>query len=235
MVQKRPIICITCRVNLDENVLSLHYAQAIEAAGGTAIMLPQTDDTEVLSSYFSLADGLLLSGGGDPDSLIFNEQPHPKIGQVDPIRDQMELSLIRQALDHDLPTFGICRGAQMMNIAMGGTIFQDIPSQLLTSDVNHSQQGVGWYAAHTIQIATNSVLYQAAGATTSRVNSFHHQAIRDLASGFVVTATATDGVIEAIENPNHTFAVGVQFHPELMWQRHPLAAQLFKRFLDATA
>ena len=235
MVQKRPIICITCRVNSDEDVLSLHYAQVIEAADGTAIMLPQNEDTAVLSAYLSLAVGILLAGAGDPDSLNFNEQPHPKIGQVDPILDQMELSLIRQALDHDLPTFGVCRGAQMMNIAMGGTIFQYIPSQLLTSDVNHSQQGVGWYAAHTIQIETNSVLYQAAGAATSRVNSFHHQAIRDLASGFVVTATATDGVIEAIENPNHTFAVGVQFHPELMWQRHPLAAQLFKRFLDATA
>ena len=165
--------------------------------------------------------------------MIFGEQPHPKIGRVDPIRDQMELYLVRQSLEKNLPLLGICRGAQMSNLAMGGTIFQDIISQIPTSNVSHSQQGVGWYAAHTIHIEADTILHRSANTTTSRVNSYHHQSIRDLASGFQATAVATDGVIEAIENSSYTFAVGVHFHPELMWKRHRNAKQLFKRYVDA--
>lgn len=232
---KRPTISITCRANTDDNVVSRHYAEAIESVGGSAILLPHTENQQVLDTYLSLSDGLLLSGGGDPDALIFDEQPHPKIGRVDPIRDQMELYLVQQSLDRNLPLLGICRGAQMMNLAMGGTIFQDIASQIPDSDVNHYQQGVGWYAAHTIHIQTGSILHRSTNKTVSRVNSYHHQSIRDLASGFEATATATDGVVEAIENSSYTFAVGVQFHPELMWKRHTIAEQLFNRFVDATS
>ncbi len=230
---ERPVISITCKADADTNFLSRHYAEAIEAVGGSSIILPHTENRQVLDMYLSISDGLLLSGGGDPDALIFGEQPHPKIGRVDPIRDQMELYLVRQSLEKNLPLLGICRGAQMINLAMGGTIFQDIRSQIPTSNVSHSQQSVGWYAAHTIHIESDTILHQSANTTTSRVNSYHHQSIRDLASGFQATAIATDGVIEAIENSSYTFAVGVQFHPELMWKRHRIAKQLFKQFIDA--
>jgi putative glutamine amidotransferase len=144
----------------------------------------------------------------------------------------MEMQLTQKALNQDLPIFAICRGIQMLNVATGGTLYQDIASDI-PSALCHSQKGAGWYASHTIDIVPDSRLHQIIGNTTARVNSFHHQAVKDVGEGLTITARTKDGVIEAIESPTHRFALGVQYHPEMMWERHPDALNLFTTFVKA--
>jgi putative glutamine amidotransferase len=175
----------------------------------------------------------LLSGGGDIDPLLFGQEPHQKIGSVDRLRDEMELQLTRKALDQDLPIFATCRGIQVLSVAADGTVYQDIASEMAPPTLCHMQKGPGWYASHTIDILPGSRLHQIIGSTITRVNSFHHQAVRDVGKGFIATAHTRDGVIEAIESPTHRFVLGVECHPELMWERHPDALNLFTAFVKA--
>lgn len=238
-----PVIGITCSLTatpidgttffLERNIIARDYARAIEHAGGAPILLPHSEDLACIQQYLRVVDGLLLSGGGDIDPLRFGQEPHQNIGSVDPVRDEMELQLTQKALAADLPIFALCRGIQVLSIAAGGTIYQDIASELPQPTLRHSQKGAGWYASHTIDLLPDSRLHQITGSITTCVNSFHHQAVRDAGEGFIVTARAKDGVIEAIENPAHRFAVGVQWHPEMMWERHPEAVNLFAAFVKA--
>ena len=221
--------------------------QSITGAGKFKIVAPQFEfptliglTNEILATH-SLGDGLLTGkaglllglGGGDLDPLLFGQEPHQKIGNVDRLRDEMELQLTRAALNRELPIFAICRGIQVLSIAAGGAVYQDIASEMPQPTLRHSQKGAGWYASHTIDILPDSHLHKIIGGTTTRVNSFHHQAVREAGEGFTVTAKSKDGVIEAIENPKHRFALGVQYHPEMMWERHAEALNLFTAFLKA--
>ena len=239
----RPVIGITCSLTassigdsiyaLERNIIARDYAQAIEYAGGTPFLIPHVGDIECINQYLGVLDGVILSGGGDIDPLLFGQEPHQNIGSVDRVRDEMELQLTQKALSQDLPILAICRGIQMLNVAAGGTIYQDIAAEMPQPTLCHSQSGAGWYASHTIDLLAESRLLQIFGSPSVRVNSFHHQAVRDLGEGFIVTAKAKDNVIEAIESTTHRFAVGVQCHPEMMWERQPEALSLFTAFLKA--
>ena len=212
--------------------ISRDYIRAIEEAGGLPVIIPVHEDRELSREYLRVVDGLLLAGGVDLSPHFFGEEPHPKLGSVDIERDEVEMELARLALELDMPILAICRGIQVLNVAAGGTLYQDI-SQLDRTVLKHRQSAVGWYGSHSIEIVEGTLLHRIVGKTRIRVNSFHHQAVKDPAKGFRVSATAPDGVIEAIESERHRFVLGVQFHPEEMWRRSPEAAALFKAFVAA--
>lgn len=210
------------------------YVQAIENVSGLPMILPPIDNTEMIKEYLQHIDGLLLTGGVDVDPLLFGDEPTFDMGRIDPNRDFFELHLTKAALEKGLPILGICRGCQMLNIAAGGTIIQDIPSVLGRDKViKHSQLAPRWYPTHTVEFTAGSKLEQIFGTRNLSINSYHHQAIKEPAPGFTVTALAKDGVVEAIEQMEHRFLIGVQWHPELMFQKNTIFTNLFKSFVES--
>lgn len=228
----RPIIGITCSSTDSSNSISTNYVNAIEKAGGTSILLPSTRNDSCIVDYIKLIDGLLLAGGVDVDPLYFGEEPKPLMGKIDIDRDYLEIHLIPEALKVNLPVLGICRGIQILNVAMGGSIYQDI-SMSGKSILKHRQDAPGLYATHTIDVLSKSQLIRILSNSKIRTNSFHHQAVREAAPGFIISAVARDGIIEGIESINHNFVVGVQFHPEQMWQDNPPITNLFLEYVSA--
>jgi putative glutamine amidotransferase len=222
-----------------DNVLSgigEQYLQAVEAGGGIPLLIHLTRDPAVLDAHYQRCDGLLFAGGGDIDPAIFGQARHPKLGTVEPLRDQVELALARRAIDDSKPVLGICRGIQLLNIALGGTLYQDIPSELpAASDHYASAKEAGrTYLAHALTLEPGSWLAARLGAHELMVNTFHHQALRDIAPGLRVTGRAPDGVIEAVEGIGPSLVIGVQCHPEGLWQSaDPRWASLFSGFVDA--
>ena len=220
-----PVIGITpCRQLPD-------YVESIRRAGGEPCVL-------VLNAAPSLndLDGVLLSGGGDIAPSYYHQAPHPKANPPDPTRDSFEFELARLALDKDLPMLGVCRGLQLLNVSAGGTLIQDIPSevnQALTHEVNNPLYAI----AHEVWVTRGSTLSrvmqdQLADNDVLQVNSRHHQAIKQTAAGFEVSATAPDGVIEAIERPASRFCMAVQWHPENFWRTGEFR-ELFEEFVRA--
>lgn len=232
----RPVVGITCSYNtaLDQYHLARDYVRAVKAAGGDPVILPHTGNNNV-RSLLNVIDGLLLSGGGDIDPYHFGEEPWPENGSIDPHRDSFELQITMQALEVEMPVFGICRGIQILNVAAGGTVCQDI-QRAIPGAYKHSQEAPRWYPTHEIEIKQDSLLFDLLAAHKFRVNSFHHQMIGQTAEGFTVSARAGDGVIEAIERTDkNSFAMGVQFHPENMWEKYPAMLQLFIAHVQASA
>lgn len=209
------------------------YSKAIEHAGGLPILLPIIDENvELIEEMLEHVDGLLLTGGVDVDPLLFGEQPHRELGRIDPGRDYFELHLAKAAMKKGIPILGICRGCQILNVAAGGTIIQDIPEVLGKQNViKHQQSAPRWYPTHTARLVEGTKLASIFGEKEISINSYHHQSVNQPAPGFVVSAQATDGVIEAIEFADHPFTIGVQWHPELMWYRCPIFSKLFDRFV----
>jgi len=232
----RPVIGITC-TRIDSGKSSSHginvdYINAIESAGGTPILLPLIQDNSCIADFVDLIDGLLLSGGVDVDPSFYGEELDPGIGKIDFDRDRTEISLSQKSLETDLPIFGICRGIQLLNVAAGGTLHQHIPG-ISNSILKHRQDAPGSHGTHTIDIREGSRLLNIIGHSAISVNSFHHQAVKEAAPGFLVSAAARDGIIEGIESTQHSFAIGAQFHPERMWQNNPPMNALFVAFVDA--
>jgi putative glutamine amidotransferase len=200
-----PIIAITpCKKPRD-------YDAAVRRAGATPRALSLDEPT---ATALDGVDGLLLTGGDDVDPAIYGEAPHPTYDLSEPGRDAFEIDLVRRALDADLPVLAICRGLQVLNVALGGTLIQDIPSEP-ASMLQHDAEGAPTTLAHTVSVTPGSCLAALVGPDGTRaVNSRHHQSIRALGEGLVVTGTSPDGVIEAAEVPSARFCVGVQWHPE---------------------
>jgi len=192
------------------------YIQAVLKAGGMPVIIPVIEDGAVLRQIISELDGLMMIGGADINPLWYNEEPLQQLQAVDPVRDVYELKLLKLASDRNIPILGICRGEQLINIAFGGTLYQDIPSQLPNKPVKHLQDMPREYGAHTIEILPETQLATILGNSSLAVNSFHHQSVKDIAPGFRVTAYSRDSVIEAIEAWPDRPILGVQWHPEGM-------------------
>lgn len=204
------------------------YVDAIKEAGGLGVMIPNVD-ADAADAYLDRIDALLLTGGDDPDPELFGEEPHPEIELVDARRDRFEIALVHGARARAMPVFGICRGVQLMNIALGGDIYQDIPSQT-ESGIRHVQQRLDDGPWHEIDLEPGSRLAGLLGAEKLRVNSFHHQACRRPGDGLQVSARSADGIPEALEDPGQAFFLGVQWHPELGGAG---SRELFAAFLES--
>ena len=207
------------------------YVESIRRAGGEPCVL-QLDVSPSLKEL----DGVLLTGGGDIDPSIYKEARHSKTNDPDAARDSFELELARLAIRENVPIFGVCRGLQVLNVAAGGTLIQDIPSEI-NHPLGHQIDAPLYAIAHEIWITPGSTLAnmmneELEGGEVLQVNSRHHQAIKQVASGFDVSATAPDGVIEAIERPASHFCVAVQWHPENFWRTGEFRA-LFEEFVKA--
>ena len=199
-----------------QSCISNAYANAIIKAGGTPVLIPLTNDQRVLEETMSHIDGLVMSGGGDIHSSFFNEELHPAVEDYDLERDNYDLNLVRMAAERQIPILGICRGHQVINVAFGGNLIQDIPSYLADSKVNHSQSEARNIGTHSISVAPHSTLYSILKEETLLVNSFHHQAVNEIAHGFEAVAHSEDGLVEAIESNEGKSILGVQWHPENM-------------------
>jgi putative glutamine amidotransferase len=220
----KPVIGITRCSHLDD------YVSSIEASGGRARIL---DVSESPKKILSEIHGLLLTGGGDVDPAFYREERHPSIHDAEPGRDEFEIDLARRAMDAHVPMLAICRGAQVLNVATGGSLVQDIPSQLETT-LTHSVGTPKDHIAHDVIVTSGSRLERTLGASVCHVNSRHHQAVARVGRDLVVSATSRDGVIEAIEAPAADFCLGVQWHPENFWRTGEFRP-LFDQFVAAGA
>lgn len=210
----KPVIGITG--NFDNGNLSLApgYYTSILKAGGIPFIIPPLDENDVLTSLLDKIDGLLLSGGGDINPLYLQEEPIKELHNINPHRDHQELMLVRLAANRQIPMLGICRGIQVMTAALGGKLYQDIYAQREEPCIKHSQDLERTYASHSITIEKNTLLSHIMRTDKLPVNSFHHQAVKEAAPGFRISARATDGVAEAIESTEYKSMIGVQWHPE---------------------
>ena len=189
-----------------------NYVKAVRRAGGIPVIITITDDEDELNRVLGMIDGLLMSGGVDVHPQRYGESPIPEIGNINPERDEFDIRLVRLASDKGLPILAICRGIQVMNVAFGGTLYQDIPAQHPTADIVHRVKAEN-VVHHHILINEGTLLYELLGRRAG-VNTSHHQAVKDLAPGFIISAMSEDGVVEGIEKPGHPCVIGVQFHPE---------------------
>lgn len=210
--QKKPVIGVSSFVESGSVRAGTTYINSVRRAGGLPVVIPLTKSEEEIDAYLNQIDGIVLIGGEDISPLYFGAEPSPYLGEVVPDRDEYEIILIRKAVAKGIPLLGICRGVQVLNVAMGGTLIQDIPSEI-ENPIQHRQNGPRNYGSHTIKIEKGSLMAQLLGENDIAVNSFHHQAVKDVAPGYKVTATAKDGIIEAIESQDGK-SFGVQFHPE---------------------
>lgn len=211
----RPIIGITGNYDAGKCTLLEGYYRSVLEAGGTPLIIPPCDDTDAMVSLLERVDALILSGGGDINPLYLGEEPLRELGGINPARDWHELMLVRLAANRQIPILGICRGIQVMTAAFGGKLYQDIYKEAAAT-LKHSQDTERHVATHTIHITSSSLLQRIFGTEALPVNTFHHQAVKEAAPGFTVSALSPDGLIEAVESTEHKSMIGVQWHPECM-------------------
>lgn len=238
---KKPIIAITTSTfTPSSGMVRAHIAQAyidaIQIAGGIPLLVSASVLPEYAEAIATKVDGLLLTGGGDVAPEIFDGLVCSQISSVDHHRDAIELALTKRFHEIDKPLLGICRGAQVMNIALGGTLYTDILTQFVT-DIQHENQGSNTpetrrEIVHPVKLIKNTLLASIYNLDETEVNSFHHQAIQNLAQDLIETAYAPDGILEAIEDPTKNFFLGVQWHPEWLTYQ-PQTRALFSAFISA--
>lgn len=243
-MRKCPIIGISCRAKAEESEKSYSliavrqsYIESVIRAGGNPILLPLGLDKARLRALFELCDGILLPGGEDVNPALYGESPHPKLGSIAPERDSLEIELARWCVAEHKPLLGICRGLQLLNVALGGSLFQDLPSQkpsTIEHDIYSSDQ---WeHTAHTIDISKDSRLYELLKCESIGVNSLHHQAINRIAPELKISAASPDGIIEGVEGSADTFLLALQCHPETLWQKvEPRWLRVFEALVAAAA
>lgn len=230
MTERKPVIGITPSPMEDRQAhgtftryaIATTYTEAVEAAGGIPIVIPPQEGN--IAAILDLVDGVIISGGGDIDPMQYGQSDvHDKTYGIHVGRDSLELSIAKEAIERDIPVLCICRGIQILNVALGGTLIQDIPDQYPT-DIEHRQQEPGIpkeEPGHRVSVTPGSLLERTYGSSEIAVNSFHHQAIKDLAPMLVIDGVATDEVVEAVSHPGSTWILGVQWHPEMMFRAHP--------------
>lgn len=235
---KRPVIGLTPSLESGEGKIysPTSYPKAVIAAGGTPIFLNVTREDDIIEAYADMVDGVIFTGGDDVDPASYGEEQTWGCGDVVPMRDAFEIKLLKVLLERypKKPILGICRGCQILNVAMGGTLYQDLRSQV-PGCIRHQQQQSSHYASHKVFVNEGSKLHAIYGCTEIMVNSFHHQAVKDLGKDLVITARASDGVVEAFEKPDHPYFIATQWHPERQVEgpHHPEHKPLFKTFVDA--
>ena len=238
-MSKMPIIGISSSIIVDNSgsfagymraYVNKDYVDAVIRAGGVPLIIPFSVDKEVIISQAQLIDGLILSGGHDINPYNYGQEPSQKLGETFPERDTYDMLLLEESKKRNIPIIGICRGFQLINVAAGGTLYQDlslIPGNIL----KHNQVSNPTLKTHKIEIKENSFISSIFGKETM-VNSFHHQAIDKVANDFIVVARASDGVVEAIEHKTYKFLVAVQWHPEMLAVNCEKARVLFSKFVE---
>lgn len=232
----KPVVGVLPSIEFESNT---HFVRTdnlnvLIDAGAAPIVLPYHDQEDIVDQMVDVIDGVYLTGGNDIDPTSFDEEPHPKLGQIDPIRDRYEFTLLKKALQKDKPILAICKGCQMVNIALGGDMYQDIYSQINRQLLQHSQHAPDAHASHYVDIKPHSKFAKIVGASRIKVNSRHHQANRNPGKGVFFSGMSSDGVVEVIESEHHHFVIGVQWHPENMavsGDKH--SEKLYERFIQA--
>lgn len=242
MTGPRPRIAITAGSNpgsINHAWLRFDYLHAVSKARGLPSIIasgftnPLEEAEQLAGEILDSCDGLLLSGGTDVDPKIFGEVPHTALGRVDGPRDPFEITLAREAVRRDLPVLGICRGLQVLNVALGGTLIQDIPSDVPGAVVHENGEN-RVEIAHEVTIEPDSKLSGLLSSTRVGVNSFHHQAAKVIGEGLTRSATSPeDGIVEGLEMHDRAFVVAVQWHPENFWRTSPVFDGLFRGFIEA--
>ncbi|ASN04586.1 gamma-glutamyl-gamma-aminobutyrate hydrolase family protein [Virgibacillus necropolis] len=221
-------------INEEEYMVASENVNGIVQAGGVPIMLPNLVDEATITQIANSIDGLYATGGGDIDPTLFGEEPHPNLGIIIPSRDIFEVLLMKKMLEMGKPILAICRGCQILNIAVGGDMYQDIYAQIDRDLIQHNQKAPKGHGSHYVTVSEGSLLYQLTGVDTLKVNTMHHQANRKVINPFVVSGKANDGIIEAIESSSHGFVLGLQWHPEKMATTGDEASlKIFKGFVEA--
>lgn len=219
-------------------VMNQRYSRAVATAGGLPVMIPLLDEMDTLRELFDRLDGLLIPGGVDVDPATYGEAPLPTCGRLDRDRDRVELSLARWAREDGKPLFGLCRGLQIVNVALGGTLYQDIAAQR-SDAIKHDYFPTAGYSrahlAHPVTVSGGTRLHAFVGTAPLKVNSMHHQAVKNLAPELVTTAVAPDGLVEAVESPDSHFLLGVQWHPEALSDHDHRMHRLLAGFVEAAA
>ena len=242
---QRPIIGITTQTlhsidGIPEGLpaswmMNQRYLLAVAESGGAPVMVPLFDhDTDTLRAIYDRLDGVLIPGGVDMDPGTFGENRSPHLGRIDSARDTVELTFARWATEDKKPLLGLCRGSQVINVALGGSLYQDIEAEFPHAIKHDYFPTAGFardYLAHPVTVATGSRLESILGRSDVRVNSMHHQGVKALAPGLVVSAVAPDGLIEGLESANGHFMVGVQWHPESLVDHDAGMRQLFRTFI----
>ena len=233
---RRPIIGLTTgKRNLytgpnriQESIVGcdIDYVESVTRSGGAPVLLPRVGDRSVYPAFVQAIDGLLLTGGGDIVSHRYGEEPHPSSRYHDPVRDEMEFEVLKLSLERGIPILGICRGLQVINVAFGGTLIQDIPSQI-EEPVQHWTNASDSVLCHTVFIDEDSLLARVLRTTKLATNSWHHQSIANVGRGLRINCRAADGVVEGIESASGLKILAVQFHPEESSQPFPIFQKLF--------
>lgn len=228
---KKPIIAITPSYDETRVAIGRRYMDAVQQSGGTPLLLNLTFDADVMEHYAQIADGFLFTGGDDVAPIEYGETVHEGFGDYCLERDKLELPLVKRVMELGKPMMGICRGIQTINVACGGTLYQDLPIEF-SKKMSHRQGPPYSTPSHTVTVKEGTILYDIIGDTTCEVNSMHHQAVKKLAEGWKISAFAPDGTIEAIELPDYCFALGIQWHPEQLFPVNEKAQLIFKRFIE---
>ena len=252
MTSKKPVILLTPYFNTerDEPYMRPAFLKAVRHAGAVPVILPLDLEEEERAfvkhkapvrhpasdqeTGMKTADGVLFTGGPDVHPFFFGEETQHHCGNVCLRRDQMEFSLLKLAMAARKPIIGVCRGAQVLNIGLGGDIYQDIPSQFPQKfPVAHTQPFGYEIPSHTVTVTPGTLLAEISQCDTLKVNSMHHQAVRTVAPGLIASGHGPEGLVECVEMPEYPFLIGVQWHPEYLWEQDPAACRLFTAFVKA--
>ena len=232
----RPMIGLTPTINdaYTQVLLNLDYQEAVRRSGALPVILPVTDDMDTLDALYERLDALVFTGGPDLVPALYGQETLPVCGQTKAIRDTMELPLLKRCLSDGKPFLAICRGFELFNVALGGTLYQDIATQRPGS-LTHPCYDTPAAQVHTVTVHTDSRLYAISGMSELKVNSRHHQGVCTVGAGLKVTAEAGDGLVEGLELPEHPFALGIQWHPETLSPFAPEAQRIFDALCRAAA